>query len=44
MNKEDYVSLEVAKLLKEKGFSELCTGCYRNNKFMNINSFNDAEM
>lgn len=24
MNKEDYVSLEVAKLLKEKGFNELC--------------------
>lgn len=44
MNKEDYVSLEVAKLLKEKGYKELCTGCYRNNKFMNINSFNDADM
>lgn len=24
MNKEDYVNLEVAKLLKEKGFSEPC--------------------
>lgn len=44
MNKEDYVSLECAKLLKEKGYKELCTGCYRNNKFMNINSFNDADM
>lgn len=44
MNKEDYVSLEVAKMLKEKGYKELCTGCYRNNKFMNINSFNDADM
>lgn len=44
MNKEDYVSMEVAKLLKEKGYKEFCTGCYRNNKFMNINSFNDADM
>ena len=25
---EDYVSFETAKLLKEKGFSEECTGCY----------------
>lgn len=24
LNKEDYVSLEIAKLLKEKGFDELC--------------------
>lgn len=44
MRREDYVSFEVAKLLKEKGYKELCTGCYRNNKFMNINSFNDADM
>lgn len=44
MNEEYYVSLEVAKLLKEKGYNELCTGCYRNDKFMNINSFNDADM
>lgn len=28
MNKEDYVSLEVAKLLKEKGFNELCYTAY----------------
>lgn len=27
MNKEDYVSLEVAKKLKEKCFDELCKGC-----------------
>lgn len=43
MSKEDYVSLEVANILKEKGYKELCTGCYRNDKFMNINSFNDAD-
>lgn len=28
MNKEDYVSLEVAKLLKEKGFDEYCEAYY----------------
>lgn len=28
MNKEDYVSIEVAKLLKEKGFDEYCNTCY----------------
>ena len=28
MNKEDYVSLEVAKLLKEKGFNEICNTAY----------------
>lgn len=28
MNKEDYVSLEVAKLLKEKGFREPCFATY----------------
>lgn len=31
MNKEDYVSLEVAKLLKEKGFDWLCDSMYANN-------------
>jgi hypothetical protein len=25
---EDYVSLEIAKLLREKGFSEWCSKCY----------------
>ena len=25
---EDYVSFEVAKLLKEKGFTEMCSRCY----------------
>lgn len=30
MNKEDYVSLEVAKMLKEKGFDEPCLYLYRN--------------
>lgn len=28
MNKEDYVSLELAKLLKEKGFNEYVYWCY----------------
>lgn len=44
MRREDYVSLNVAKMLKEKGYKEICTGCYRNEEFMNISSFNDADM
>ena len=28
MNKEDYVSLEVAKMLKEKGFNAPCDKMY----------------
>lgn len=31
MTKEDYVSLEVAKLLKEKGFNEYCGAYYHLN-------------
>lgn len=31
MNKEDYVSLEVAKLLKEKGFNRCCGAYYHLN-------------
>lgn len=31
MNKEDYVSLEMAKLLKEKGFNEYCGAYYHLN-------------
>lgn len=31
MSKEDYVSLEVAKLLKEKGFNEYCGAYYHLN-------------
>ena len=44
MNKEDYVSLEVAKLLKEKGFNEPCDWiydtkeqCFKNSKEVNFN-------
>lgn len=44
MNKEDYVSLEVAKLLKEKGFDEPCNWiydtkeqCFKNSKEVNFN-------
>lgn len=29
MKREDYVSLEVAKLLKEKGFDECCGAYYK---------------
>lgn len=29
---EDYVSFEVAKLLKEKGFQAKCTACYHNDQ------------
>lgn len=32
MNTEDYVSLEVAKLLKEKGFREPCNAIYYVNR------------
>lgn len=38
MNKEDYVSLEVAKMLKEKGFGEPCNKWYGRNGSI----FNDA--
>lgn len=31
MNKKDYVSLEVAKMLKEKGFNEYCSAYYHLN-------------
>ena len=30
---EDFVTIEIAKKLKEKGFRELCTHCYRNGNF-----------
>lgn len=33
-NKEDYVSFEVAKLLKEKGFDKPCNGWYGRNGTM----------
>lgn len=34
MIKEDYVSFEVAKLLKEKGFDEPCRTYYQDEKFV----------
>lgn len=37
MNKEDYVSLEVAKLLKEKGFDEPYFYFYHNGKLYTLN-------
>lgn len=38
MIKEAYVSFEVAKLLKEKGFNEKCRGCYHSEFDDNDNS------
>lgn len=37
MIKEDYVSFEVAKLLKEKGFNELCYQKYDNEGYLSFN-------
>lgn len=37
MNKEDYVSLEVAKLLKEKGFDEPYFYFYHNSELYTLN-------
>ncbi len=34
MNKEDFVSLECAKMLKEKGYNEPCLGYYFKSDFM----------
>lgn len=39
MNKEDYVSLEVAKLLKEKGFDEDCMAFYTRDGLFECNSY-----
>lgn len=39
MNKEDYVSLEVAKLLKEKGFNEDCMAFYTRDGLFECNSY-----
>lgn len=39
MSKEDYVSLEVAKLLKEKGFNEYCGAYYH----LNWDDMNEEE-
>lgn len=39
MKKEDYVSLEVAKLLKEKGFNDICKSCYVNDNFMDMSKW-----
>lgn len=39
MNKEDYVSLEVAKLLKEKGFDENCMAFYTRYGLFECNSY-----
>lgn len=44
MNKEDFVPLEVAKLLKEKGFDEFCSACYYKEELCPIKSWNQADM
>lgn len=44
MNKEDYVSLEVAKLLKEKGYEGVCSGCYYKGQLWQIKCWNQADM
>ena len=36
---EDYVSFEIAKLLKEKGFNECCYGYYYEPKHLSHNTF-----
>lgn len=41
MNKEDYVSMEVAKLLKEKGFNEKCNHYWwRHDNETRLDSYN----
>ena len=42
---EDYVSFETAKLLKEKGFREICNKCYgiENKKFFSSIRSNDDD-
>lgn len=48
--KEDYVSFETAKLLKEKGFDERCTHYYKNEKYLvdlgnsNIHSYANSDL
>lgn len=44
MRKEDYVSSEAAKILKEKGFEGYCYGCYYKEKFWEIKCWNQADM
>lgn len=41
MNKEDYVSLEVAKLLKEKGYSWPCDSFYTLDGFIQFRTIAD---
>lgn len=37
--KEDYISLDTAKLLKEKGFDEYCEYFYKENEYTNRETF-----
>lgn len=44
MNKKDFVSLVVAKKLKEKGFDEYCKALYINGKWRDISCKNSCDM
>ena len=48
MIKEDYVSFETAKLLKEKGFNEPCLMCYTSDKklgnYGHYNSYKNSDV
>lgn len=41
---EDYVTLEVARLFKEKGYDGMCTACYYDDKLHPIRCWNQADM
>jgi len=48
MIKENYVSFEIAKLLKEKGFDEPCLMCYNSDKkldnYGHYNSYKNSDV
>lgn len=41
---EDYVSFEIAKLLKEKGFNEYCYGYYYTSKYITHGDFKQKNL
>lgn len=44
MKKEDYVSLEVAKLLKDKGYGGVCSAYYYKGKLFQCKCWNQSDM
>lgn len=42
--KEQLISIETAKLAKEKGFNEYCYNCYYNNGYLNTAEDNDFKL